>query len=316
MNDGLSLLHASELDGAIDLQNAWADPTLDVPVLQPALHRKLSRKLDRLRESSNIASLLDWVPAGGRGFGQTRLLSLLRRESYVRRIHFVLVHITGVHDYWSAVLGGFLQMLEQNRADGTTRCAALLEDLLALPGPLELLQDFNASLRTADPAKLAKLTAVFSNTLARYTATPTTSQRDVLRALIALNSEDQATAGVGMTWLQGRTIEQWERRTLGFAQAQMSERQIIEGLSWWMSLVAPTVLVVAQLDPVVTQLNLAAHASAHTAEEPTAWDEMVAMRSTIEDIGCGLASLQHVTRRTLILVCCRETNWESLAHCM
>jgi hypothetical protein len=128
--------------------------------------------------------------------------------------------------------------------------------------------------------------------------------QDVVRAIVALNSDDFDIASAGTTWLQGVELDETERTQLGFRKSQEKPINIVEGLSWLMSLCGPTILAFDQLDPIVTQLDLS---SRSRPDEGTPEDEETATaRSIIEQIGGGLGALRDVTSRTLTLVTCIE----------
>ncbi len=168
MTDGLTLLCAADFDWAMHLQGVWTDPPYDVPEFQSTLRHQLCEKLHEMHENPADDSPLGWVVVGTAGSGKTHLLSILRRESFARQIHFVLVDMTDVHDFWATVLLGYFNSLQQNRADGRPLRTALIERLLSLCGPLESVQEEMDTLRRAEPTKLAQLTAGFLDKLWQY----------------------------------------------------------------------------------------------------------------------------------------------------
>ena len=108
-----------------------------------------------------------------------------------------------------------------------------------------------------------------------------------------------------MTWLQGQTLEDDERKLLGFSVNREQPSKIVEALSWFMSLGGPMVLAFDQLDPIVTQLHYRKQGDQTSEEQATA-------ESIIVEIGSGLGSLRDMTRNTLTVISCVESTWEIL----
>ena len=133
----------------------------------------------------------------------------------------------------------------------------------------------------------------------------TLTYHNVVRAFICLNSEDFAISSLGMTWLQGQTLEEDEKKAFGFSVNPEQPRRIVEALSWFMSLSGPTVLAFDQLDPIVIQLHYRKQGDQSTEEQATA-------ESIIVEIGGGLGALREVTRNTLTIISCVESTWQIL----
>ena len=60
--------------------------------------------------------------------------------------------------------------------------------------------------------------------LSKVSPKETLKYQNVVRALICLNSDDFSISSLGLTWLQGQTLEDDERKALGFSLSIGSSR--------------------------------------------------------------------------------------------
>ena len=305
---GLHALRAVDFDWAMHLKGVWTDPAHDVPELHQSLRRELVAKLDEMNADADPNSPLGWVIAGSGGTGKTHLLSIYRREAIARRVGFVLVDMTDVHDFSETVLLGYLSSLQQTCDGERFQYEVLLEHFIATLNPQEPLQEAVREFRSFKTARLAQKIKIVLGALHQKHRQETNQHQDVIRALIALNSDDFEIASAGLTWLQGHVVEDDVSRELGFAVAEKPATEIVPALSWLMSLVGPTVLAFDQLDPIVSQMNITALAPDAEASD----EEFRVAQSIIEGIARGFAALRDVTRRTLTVISCLETTWDSL----
>jgi hypothetical protein len=143
--------------------------------------------------------------------------------------------------------------------------------------------------------------------LSREYRTEAREHQDVLRALALVASDDFDIQERGYQWLQGSGIGEDESFHHDFIAAHKKPEQIVRGISWLMSLDAPAVVALDQLDAIVAEHNLA---SAAGHEEPG--PRQLASLSIIQSIAGGLSALRDVTRRTLIVVSSLEATWSIL----
>src|SRR5262249_37498349 len=136
------------------------------------------------------------------------------------------------------------------------------------------------------------------------------AHRNTIRALFAWNSRYFEISDVGCTWLQGVELDQEQARQFGIRPAREARGTIVKGLSWVMSLRAPTVLAFDQLDAIVAHLHLAAGDPAKV--EPS--EEQRTALGIIEGIIGGLASIVDQTVRTLPIVTAINATWASLVE--
>jgi hypothetical protein len=299
------ILGTVDFDWTMHLSSVWNDHPFDVADLHANLRGEITQRLESLQKSGDTNSPLGWFLVGSGGSGKTHLLSHVRREAMSRRVGFVMVDMTDVRDFWETVAAGYLNSLQQPVDDDRFQFQVLLENFIALLNPSSSAARVMQQLASANSEQMAGILQKVLKVLRQKQPSLALKYQDVVRAVVALNSDDFDIASAGITWLQGVELDESERNLLGFRKAQEKPLKIVEGLSWLMSLSGPSVLAFDQLDPIVTQLDLS---SRSRPEEGTPEDEETATaRSIIEQIGGGLGALRDVTSRTLTLVSCLET---------
>ena len=213
--------------------------------------------------------------------------------------------MTDVRTFWESVLQGYIDSLQQSFGGDVFQYEWVLRNIIERLGPskpvtqiLSILAERKSKDLQGDIGKvLASLNKVSPKETLKY--------RDVVRALICLNSDDFSISSLGLTWLQGQSLEDDERKALGFSLNREQPSKIVEALSWFMSLSGPLVLAFDQLDPIVTQLHYRKQGDQSTEEQATA-------EAIIVEIGSGLGSLRDMTRNTLTIISCVESTWRIL----
>ena len=212
--------------------------------------------------------------------------------------------MTDVRTFWESVLQGYIDSLQQSFGSDGFQYEWVSEtsssDLDRTSRSLRYSPSWQRERARTCRETLEKcfpLSARFSRR--RRASTGTCSP------LICLNSDDFSISSLGLTWLQGQTLEDDEKKTLGFSVHQERPSKIVEALSWFMSLSGPMVLAFDQLDPIVTQLHYRKQGDQSTEEQATA-------QAIILEIGSGLGSLRDMTRNTLTIISCVESTWQIL----
>ncbi len=301
----LKALKRVDFDWAMHVKRVWQDANYDVDMLHQQEREKILNKLVMLKHSTGFESPLGIVIVGQAGSGKTHLLSAIRKYALVNALNFVLVDMTDVRDFWETVLQGYISSLQEAGLDGLPQLKFLIDHLITFTG-----KDVPASKLAQLPEISLKnaIKAILSG-LAKHHQKKTLEYQDVIRALILLNSNDFAIAGIGYSWLQGLEIESEDKTCFSFtASSAVQLSRIVAGLSWAMNLAAPTVLAIDQLDAIVTQHHLAAGQS--IGNELT--DEQRLSKSIIEGIGGGLMALRDETCRTFTIVSCLQHTWKIL----
>ncbi len=313
--DPLVALRAINYDWTMHLRSVWSDPPFDSPELHAALRQEFQERLDEFKESSESNSPLGWLVVGAAGSGKTHWLSICRRQAVDRGIGFVLVDMTGVRDFWSTVLQGFIDSLQQEYAPGKFQQEILLAKFLELfritssskdkePIPTEVALK---RLPKLQGEKLSKMISMAIDVIRRKHPSEALKHNDVIRAVFAIASHDSSIAAAGLSWLNGNTVDEEMRTLLGFTRPQEEPRKIVQALSWMMSLCGPTVLAFDQLDPIVAELDPAAQADGREQEV-----QKLRALSIIQEIANGLGAIRDNCYKTLALVSCLETTIAAL----
>jgi hypothetical protein len=296
--------------GEVDFQwtthvdSVWVDPSTDIPALQRDARERVSARLARLQLDTRPPSPLGLPLLGTAGSGKTHLLSTIRREAFERGLYFALVDMTDVRDFWETVLLGYLRSLPHECA-GVPQFARLLGNLSASLGDgMPTVKE----LSLARPPALINRCNVLIHGLARRHAAEMREHQDVLRALVLLCSDDFDIQDRGYQWLQGLGIGDDDAFRHGFIQTQKKPEHIVRGLSWLMSLDAPTVLAIDQLDALVAEHNLA---STGTSDADMS-DRQKASLAIIQGVAGGLSALRDMTKRTLTVLSSLEVTWTIL----
>jgi GTPase SAR1 family protein len=300
----LAALNDTDFQWTSHIDSIWRDALTDIPELQASARQRLSARLSSLERSSDPGSPLGVPLLGTGGAGKTHLLSAVRREAFQRGQYFVLVDMTDVREFWETVLLGYLRSLDQQH-EGVTQFTRLVGGLVTKLGAgMPSL----AELAAARPPRLINRCNQLIQGLAREHRAEAREHQDVLRALVLVASDDFEIQEHGYQWLQGNGIVESEAFVHGFLETQKKPEQIVRGLSWLMSLHAPTVLALDQLDAIVAEHNLASAASKDGELNP----RQLASLAIIQGIAGGLSALRDVTRRTLIIVSSLEATWTIL----
>ncbi|MGE3775672.1 MAG: AAA family ATPase, partial [Pirellulaceae bacterium] len=303
----LAALRAIDFDWTMHLRSVWTDPPYDSAEIHTGLRDEFQERLDDLNEEANPNSPLGWLLVGAAGSGKTHWLSVCRRHAVGRGVGFILVDMTDVRDFWSTVLQGYLDSLQQEYEPGKFQQQSLLEKFLGLfkfdvpvERALELLPEFPRD-------RLAEKISAMVGVIRRRHPAEAAKHQDVIRAVLATTSNDPAASAAGLNWLNANPMDDDMRRLLGFAKPQEEPRRIVTALSWMMSLCGPTVLAFDQLDPIVAQLDPAAQADSRELKP-----EGLRALSIIQEIANGLGALRDATYRTLAVVSCLETTLHAL----
>ena len=305
----LDTIRGMNFDWAMHLDGVWKQPSCDVSELQHGVREQLVERLRFLATQDSLQCPLGWIVTGSGGGGKTHLLSFLRRETHQRFMSFVLVDMTDVHDFWETVLLGYLDSLHRPTPQGLSQHEAILQYVFKLLVPTQPADQVVTALATASLPEIRDFTTLLLHALHRIHPGETMRYQHVIRAFVAMHSSEFATAGLALSWLQGHAIQEDDLRSLGMAFEPHKPLDIVRGLSWFMSIAGPTVLALDQLDPIVTQLNIAAQG----VVTETAPDEILVARSIIEGISGGLGALRDVLARTLVVVSCLDTTWRAMA---
>lgn len=307
----LRALREANFNSTTHIKSVWHDPKYDVGSLHEGEQNQIFDELDRLKISEGSSSPHGMILVGSGGTGKTHLLSKVRKQAFSRGIGFVLADMGNVRDFWEAVLQGYVSSLQENEAGGISQFKGVIKSLIELTGSPtsveQLAQEESAqALDKETQAILAALVSKERQLTIRF--------RDVIRALLLLNSNNVVIQGIGDNWLRGFGIDNGEKEAFGFSRTSMERSSIVEGLSWLMSLRGSSVLALDQLDSVAGQASAVADIETDALSKVSEEQSIAIAKAKliIENIAEGLSNLYDKTARTLVIVSCIERTWTTL----
>ena len=305
----LTTLRATDFDYAQHLENVWKDSPYHIEELNQEIADELLADLDQHAREKGGPSPLGWVIAGQAGTGKTHLLGVLRRKVWASGGWFILFDLLDVKDFWLIAALSYLHSLQQRMPDGRLQSEAILTELIHVATEGVAPQVPTILLAGANPDELINLADHLASVLSAKYPCEVRNHKMVLRALILLHSRDLLTSDNAFHWLQGIEIDEDFAEQFGLRHGQHTPRDIVQSLSWIISLTGPTVLAVDQIDAIISEQHLA---SGRAGEAATPQQQKAL--SIIEGLGRGLMDLRDVTRRTLTVISCVEGSWQILGE--
>jgi hypothetical protein len=308
MSTELAALAAVDFQWANHIDSPWAKLQFHIPSLQAVAARDLADKLSRFGGGANATSPLGFAVLGPAGSGKSHLLNSLRKAAHGRGQFFVLVDMSDVGNFEATVALGVVRSLEQPDADGRPQWRGLLDQLFAEYADTTLRGDGVDGLSGSRPPGLINRCDRLLEAIQARHPSEAPAHRDVVRAVMLLASDHADIVDLGESWLTGIGIAREDAELHGFQHAREQPSLMFRGLTWLMSLVRPTVLALDQLDAAVSE---------HEAAVPRRPDEAPEPRSSSSPpsalgISAGLARLLDASRRTQVVVACREETWAAL----
>ncbi|MDR1046003.1 MAG: DUF87 domain-containing protein [Candidatus Adiutrix sp.] len=304
----LAVLRALDFDWVKSLDDVWSDDRLDVPLIQAEARKIFDLVLTRLQKGQKMTSPQGLVISGPGGSGKTHLLNAMRAEAWRKNAFFVLVDMSGVNDFWETVLLHMLKSLRSRRPDGRSQWAHLLRNTVRV-FDYELRKEIlNLFSKDTLLEALEQAAEIIVRELGRLFPDSVPPQyRDLIRAVIFLNSFDSGISDKGRQWLQGYDPDGDADSAYKYSAARRDARGTVAGLSWLIALGGGvTVLALDQLDGIVKKSAALDPASGDDEEGRTA-------RRIINNICNGLLELKDNTSRNLTVVSCLRQTWDDLA---
>lgn len=305
MTSELEAFRAVNFDWTRQLKSIWIDPPYHVPAVHEATIEDIADYFVSRTGADYFEEPLGRVVVGPAGFGKTHLIGELRRRVWSTEGWFVLLDLIGVKDFWASVALGFLNSLQVRMPNKQTQYDRLIVKLTEHLNLRDDLVRLTADYRGRPGELVLKLVALFVDALSREYRTETLRHRDIVTALVLFISEEFEYHSVAHAWLQGMNLDPEISAPLGFRE-ENSPLKVVEGLSWLMSLVGPTLIAVDQIDAIVSASNAYAIAAVQTPEEESE------ARSIVEMLAQGLMDLHEKKRRAITVISCLEATWKVL----
>lgn len=303
-NEAIPVLRDINFEWVRRLRDVWLDDSMHVPEINREAFEGV------LASFGGTGTPLGRVMVGPAGSGKTHLLGALR-AAIAGEGWFVLVDMTDVRDFWDTVLQGYLESLREELSDRRTQFQMLLQEILAylancgVNHPEVSPQHVSHCLSTGTLEDIVGLAqTLIGSAVAPLHPAQSREFQDVLRALLLLNAHDFEVSNLGHSWLLGLELSDSQRRDCGFTGQRRSQKHVVQGLSWLMSLTRPTLLALDQMDAIVSQH----HAASQAGES----EDQQAARAILHGIGNGLLGLHDTLQRTLTLLSCLTSTWEVL----
>lgn len=238
---------------------------------------------------------------GPAGSGKTHLVAQLRRRMWEKKGWFILFDLLDANDFWETASLSYLQSLGQSFEGGITQGDEVFLRLCTLPDIGTAIKSQASEIFSSEKEAGEKLARIVNNALHASHRPEAMQFNRIVRAFILLQMRDPETSDPAYNWLQGIEVE-----GSGLGPCQ-TPRQIVKGISWLMSLSAPTVVAIDQLDGIVAMHDqLAGQADDETDEAQRK------ARGLLVGLGGGLRDLHTTTRRTKIVVSALERTWPIL----
>jgi hypothetical protein len=312
MTSELDAFRSVDFDWTRQLRSIWRDPPYNVPSLhQRSLDEIVDYFKTKARDPDPLNEPLGRVIVGPAGYGKTHFIGELRSRVWEMDGWFVLLDFIGIKDFWSSVALGFLNSLQVRMPDAHTeerhpqydRLVLKLTDMLGISRDLSGIAE---RLSGHPQQMIAEMVSFFTRVLARRFPTETATHRDVVTALVLLISDDLDCQSVAHGWLQGVNLAPAEVRPFGF-RGENSAIKVVQGLSWIMSIVGPTLIAIDQIDAIVTASNSLARACNGGGNQ-----EREEAQSIVDALAEGLMDLHEKKRRAVTVVSCLEATWKVL----
>lgn len=304
----LKTLRAVDFNWTTRIRNVWNTPEFHVDDLHHQERLKILAAASKLATTQSTESPLGEVIIGAAGSGKTHFLAVLRQQLINQGIGFILVDMTDVHDFWETTLQGYISSLREEDEKGTPQfqLRKIIQYLLDLAGYSNVSAEKMAKL----PANyLKKGILLILKAVNQLNPQAANQYQDIIRSLILLNSDDFIFSDIGYSWLSGLEIEDSAKRDFRFRTAvNKRPSEIVEGLSWLLSLQTSWVLAFDQLDAIMAQYD---YASVTLSPEQLSEEQRIS-RLIIAKIGDGLMSLIDKTSRTLTVISCIDSTFARL----
>jgi hypothetical protein len=308
MTTELEAFRTVDFNWVRQLQSVWRDPPYHVDSIHQALIDDIVDYFTKETSDADPANEPQGrIIVGPAGLGKTHLIGELRRRVWKNGGFFVLLDFVGIKDFWPSVALGFLNSLQVRMTENKRQYDILIFRIAKALSLEPQLREIANRLRDRPRDLMLELVRVFINSLAKEHREGMLRYQDVVRALILLISEDLECASVAHAWLQGIDLEPAEVRSLGFISVKKAPIEIVRGLTWVMSLVAPTMIAVDQIDAIVSESNARSQSASIEANE-----EQREAQSIIEALAGGLIDLHEVKRRSITVVASLEATWNVL----
>ncbi|WP_052070449.1 helicase HerA domain-containing protein [Rhodococcoides fascians] len=293
-------LSSIQLTWAPTPDDVWRTNELHVDGINEAAVDSVIKSFDSAR-TRPVSKPLGVVIQGAAGSGKTHMLGQIRERVQQRGGYFFLIELLDEKAFWDSVLHGILTDLERPTPNFDSQLEKLLWDLGTLAGLGRVECRAIQGERTVTPDLIAQ----FIESLRRkYPKVKDT--RHILRALVLAASADFDLQDLGDAFLRSNDALDHQQRTYwGLPNAVLTSQQVARDISWLLSLSAPTIVAVDQIDTLIAQSRQQTDSDTgtFTPEQGT----------QLDSIAHGLMGLRENLVSTVPVVSCLPAAWTFIA---
>ncbi|WP_245787293.1 ATP-binding protein [Amycolatopsis saalfeldensis] len=296
--DALKELH---FETTLTQEDVWTDPPVHVGSLNADAQAMILKGVRDARDG-NGRSPIGVVLQGRKGAGKTHLLGWIRQQLRTSGGYFFLSNLGSSDDFWSTIVDALQQGLNQDGEEGQSQLGTFLNRLVTRAGlPPQLIAPLLGEERL-EPRNLDELIIA----LRRFDRRVMMDCQDTFRALALFGCAHPALNTIGRDYLTSPAELATEERTRwGFRARPPTPQQVVSEVSKLLALTGPSVIAVDQIDTLVAMSDKET-AGLEKSRRQGAVDVMIG------EIANGLMQLREETRRTLTIVACLPTIWDTI----
>jgi hypothetical protein len=292
--------------GELRLRLAWAPTADDLWRPQSALHvaglheHAISMVMAAFDDAARDpdTSPLGVVVQGPAGSGKTHLLGQVRERVQRADGMFFVVELLDATSFWQSALAGILESLGRPTVGRETQLKELLWRLSSIAHIPRAARRAIAGDDDLAPDTLNE----FVVALIKARGETVRQCRHTLRALVLLGATDLGLQDIGDAILQGAgDISGEEQASWGVRTHTQTPQETVREISRLVALAGPAVLAIDQIDTLLAQSS---DRTEHLAERTDNRD--------LEHVAHGLMSIRETMRRTVPVVACLPSAWESI----
>lgn len=299
-DDGLRVLREVRFNWALMEEDVW-EPS---PFHVDGVHERAKHTIDRAIDDTGRGggNPIGIVVEGDKGAGKTHLLGWVRERVQARSGYFFLVGLHEGGSFWDNVLLGVLDGLLRPSGAGEAQVGVFLHRLAR---HVEVAPGVAAAVAGDAPLTPADLDA-FGAALQRREGRVGRRCQDVVRALALYASDDARASLVGDGFLHGTDddTDPAQRALWGLRRHAKAPEAVVRDIFQLLALTGPSVVAVDQIDGLFAASMSAARDARAGLDDGTA--------RILDGVATGLMALREATRRTVTVVACLPSSWESI----
>lgn len=235
---------------------------------------------------------------GQAGSGKTHLLGQIRQRVQAGGGFFFVVELLDAAGFWDSVRSGVLESLGRPGAERETQLKDLLWELSSVAHISRAERRAIIGDDDLEPETLDR----FVEALAKTYREPVRQCHQTLRALVLLGATDLSARDVGDAYLQAtEEVDPESRQRWRIRPGSLAAQKCVGEISRLIALAGPAVLALDQIDTLLAQ------SAVRTGDT---YDD--SGNQILEQVAHGLMAVRQTMRRTVAVVACLPTVWDSI----